>query len=125
MSNILKYQKEHEPELLNLLGQEPDWSSFLSDTAIDTFRESLLEGETFVCVSHGSVCGYLRALVDGFGIYVSELYVAPQFRGNAFGKELLARVKQEHPTQDVYIFSDEDRYYEKLGCKRVGSVFQL
>ncbi len=125
MGNILKYQKEHELELLNLLGEEPDWSSFLSDAAIGTFRESLLKGETFVCQSHGSVCGYLRALVDGFGVYVSELYVAPEFRGNGFGAELLAKVKQEHPNQDVYVFSDEDLYYEKLGYKRVGSVFQL
>ncbi len=125
MCNILRYQKEHELELLTLLGEEPDWQSFLTDAAIGRFRKSLLESETFVCVSGGSVCGYIRALVDGFGVYVSELYVAPQFRGNGFGAKLLARIKQEHPDQDVYVFSDEDRYYEKLGYRRVGSVFQL
>jgi len=125
MSNILKYQKKHELELLALLAEEPDWSSFISNDAIDTFKDALLESETFVCENHGSVCGYLRALVDGFGIYVSELYVAPQYRGNGFGAELLAKVKQEHPNQDVYVFSDEDLYYERLGYKRVGSVFQL
>ncbi|WP_191905899.1 GNAT family N-acetyltransferase [Nitrincola iocasae] len=85
MSNILKYQKEHELELIFLLGKEPDWSSFLSDDAIDTFKKSLLESETFLCESKGKICGYLRALVDGFGIYISELYVAPEFRGNGFG----------------------------------------
>jgi ribosomal protein S18 acetylase RimI-like enzyme len=125
MGNILKYQEKHELELLALLGEEPDWSSFLSIDAIDTFKEALRESEAFVCKSHGSICGYLRALVDGFGIYVSELYVAPKFRGNGFGEKLLAKVKQEHPNQDVYVFSDEDLYYEKLGYKRVGSVFQL
>jgi ribosomal protein S18 acetylase RimI-like enzyme len=125
MRSILKYQKEHELELISLLGKEPDWSSFLSDDAIDTFKKALLESETFLCESKGNICGYLRALVDGFGIYISELYVAPQYRGRGFGSELLAKVKQEHPNQDVYVLSDEDTYYEKLGYQRVGSVFQL
>jgi ribosomal protein S18 acetylase RimI-like enzyme len=125
MRSILKYQKEHELELISLLGKEPDWSSFLSDDAIDTFKKALLESETFLCESKGNICGYLRALVDGFGIYISELYVAPQYRGSGFGSELLAKVKQEHPNQDVYVLSDEDTYYEKLGYQRVGSVFQL
>lgn len=125
MSSILKYQKEHELELISLLEKEPDWSSFLSDDAIDTFKEALLESETFLCESKGNICGYLRALVDGFGIYFSELYVAPQFRGSGLGSELLARVKQENPNQNVYVLSDEDAFYEKLGYRRVGSVFQL
>ena len=71
--NILKYQREHEDELLALLGNEPDWSSFVSEGAIDTFKDVLLEGETYLCESQGNICGYIRALVDGFGIYVSEL----------------------------------------------------
>ena len=125
MSNILKYQKEHELELIALLEKEPDWSSFVSAQAVDTFKEALLESETFLCENEGSICGYLRALVDGFGIYISELYVAPQYRGNGYGSELLAKVKQEHPNQDVYVLSDEDVYYEKLGYQRVGSVFKL
>ncbi len=125
MSNILKYQKEHELELLALLEEEPDWSSFLSDETIGTFKSALFESETFLCESQGNICGYIRALVDGFGIYVSELYVAPQYRGNGFGAELLGKVKQKHLNKDVYVFSDEDLYYEKLEYKRVGSVFQL
>tara|TARA_R110002110_G_scaffold39875_1_gene128193 strand:- start:1062 stop:1439 length:378 start_codon:yes stop_codon:yes gene_type:complete len=125
MSNILKYQREHEDELLALLGDEPDWSSFVSEGAIDRFKDVLLQGETYLCESQGNICGYIRALVDGFGIYVSELYVAPAYRGNGYGEELLNKVRQAHPNQDVYVFSDEDLYYEKLGYKRVGSVFQL
>lgn len=125
MTNIVKYRKQHEPALLALLAEEPDWRSFLTDSAIATFKEVLLKDETLVCESHGTICGYLRALIDGFGIYVSELYVAPQHRGHGFGEKLLASVKLAYPNQDVYVFSDEDLYYEKLGCKRVGSVFQL
>lgn len=125
MSSILKYQKKNELELISLLGKEPDWSSFLGDDAIDKFKNALLESETFLCESEGNICGYLRALVDDFGIYISELYISPQYRGSGFGAELLERIKQEYPKQDVYVLSDEDAYYEKLGYQRVGSVFKL
>lgn len=121
----MKYQKKHEQELISLLGKEPDWRSFLGDDAIDKFKDALLESETFLCETEGNICGYLRALVDGFGIYISELYVSPKYRGAGFGAELLERIKQEYPKQDVYVLSDEDAYYEKLGYQRVGSVFKL
>lgn len=125
MVSIFRYGKNHESELIALMKAEPDWNSFTGDDRIDAFRKALLEGETYVCESQGRICGYLRAVVDGLGIYVSELYVAPDCRNNGYGKALLERIKQQHPDRDVYVLSDEDRYYEKLGCKRVGSVFQL
>jgi len=125
MCNVLRYEKRHEDDLLALLKNEPDWNSFTSDDAIGRFRESLLKSDSYICESHGTICGYIRALVDGFGVYVSELYVAPQYRNKGYGKELLGKVSQAHLEQEVYVLSDEDLYYEKLGCKRVGSVFQL
>lgn len=125
MSNIFKYDKIYESELIALLKKEPDWDSFTDAGAIEVFKSALLSSQTYICKSQSEVCGYLRALVDGFGIYVSELYVAPAFRNNGYGKELLKALKQDHPDQAVYVLSDEDRYYEKLGLKHVGSVFQL
>ncbi len=125
MSDITKYDKAHEAELIALLESEPDWNAFTSPEAIDTLKDALLRSETYVCTTEGKVCGYLRALVDGFGIYVSELYVAPSHRNRGHGRQLLQKIQQQHPQQNVYVLSDEDLYYEKLGCKRVGSVFQL
>ncbi len=117
--------KAHEAELIALLMSEPDWNSFTRPDTINAFKNSLLSSETFVFESQSKICGYLRALVDGFGIYVSELYIAPSCRKNGYGKQLLRKIKQQHPDQDVYVFSDEDLYYEKLGFKRVGSIFRL
>jgi ribosomal protein S18 acetylase RimI-like enzyme len=125
MSSVLNYQIEHEVELLALLGDEPGWNSFLSEYAIETFKEALLESETYLCECEGKICRYIRAFVDGFGIYVSELYVAPQCRGNSFGAVLLEKVKEANPNQNVYVLSDEDMYYEKLGCRRIGSVYHF
>ncbi len=125
MSNIFRYDKTYEAELTALLDKDPEWNSFTSKGKMDVFRSALLSSQTYICKGQGKVCGYLRALVDGFGIYVSELYVAPDFRNNGYGRALLRELKQDHPDQVVYVLSDEDLYYEKLGCKRVGSVFEL
>ena len=125
MINTFRYDKTYESELIALLKKEPEWNSFTGTGTIDIFKSALLSSQTYICKSQSQVCGYLRALVDGFGIYVSELYVAPAFRNNGYGKELLRELKEDHEGQDVYVLSDEDLYYEKLGYKRVGSVFQL
>jgi ribosomal protein S18 acetylase RimI-like enzyme len=125
MSNIFRYDTQHEDELIALLSAEPDWNTFTRDQSVEGFRKALLVSDTYICKSNGEVCGYLRAMVDGFGIYVSELYVAPQYRNHGHGKALLGALKHAHPNQDVYVLSDEDSYYEKLGYRRVGSVFQL
>ena len=125
MSNIHCYDKRHESELIALLKAEPDWNLFTSEDTLDVFKHALLNSETLICKCHGRICGYLRALFDGFGIYVSELYVAPLYRNKGKGKEFLNKIKQQHPNQEIYVLSDEDLYYEKLGCKRVGSVFRL
>ncbi len=125
MSNIQKYEKELEAELLVLLRAEPDWNSFTNEGAVDAFKKSLLDSETYICQCQGKICGYLRALVDGFGVYVSELYIAPKYRNKGYGRRLLGRIKSAYPHQDVFVFSDEDLYYEKLGFKRIGSIFQL
>ena len=124
MSNTFRYDKTYESKLIALLKKDPEWNAFTHTGKIGVFKSALLRSQTYICKSQGKVCGYLRALVDGFGIYVSELYVAPAFRNNGYGKELLKKLKQDHPDQVVYVLSDEDLYYEKLGCKRVGSVFQ-
>lgn len=125
MSTIFIYDRTSESELIALLKKEPDWNSFTHAGTIDVFKSALLSSQTYICKSQGEVCGYLRALVDGFGIYISELYVAPAFRNNGYGRGLLKELHQDHPDQVVYVLSDEDLYYEKLGYKRVGSVFQL
>ena len=125
MSNIFRYDKPHESELIALLKSEQDWSSFTSPDSINAFKNALQNNETYVYKIESKICGYLRALVDEFGVYVSELYISPSHRKNGYGKELLKKIKQEHPNQEVYVFSDEDLYYERLGYKRVGSIFQL
>ncbi len=53
MTHILKYKPEHEEELLALLANEPDWSTFLGEGTIDRFKKALREGETYLYLSQG------------------------------------------------------------------------
>jgi len=125
MPTILAYDARFEDELIALLGRDPGWADFTKADTLEVFKTALSTSRTYLCADQGRVCGYLRAVVDGFGLYVSELYVAPHARRAGHGKALLARIEQDHPDRPVYVLSDEDWYYEVLGLKRIGSVFEL
>ncbi len=122
---IQVYEQRFEQPLLQLLRSEPDWQLLVNDDVIDAFRRALASGDTRVLLHDDLVCGYVRAVVDDLAVYISELYVAPAHRGRGLGKALLEKTKSTYPGREVYVLSDEDRYYEKLHYKRVGSIFQL
>jgi ribosomal protein S18 acetylase RimI-like enzyme len=123
---ITKYNSEHEESLLAAITKDVNWDMFTNDEAIDAYKEALNNSVTYVCHNNQNFCGYLRAILDsGFAIYVSELYVVPECRNNQVGRTLLERVQKDFSDLDVYALSDEDSYYEKIGYKKIGSVFQL
>ena len=123
---IFSYKPEHEEAVLSAIKDDPDWDMFTNDEVIDNYKKRLQTDVTYVCYDNGEFCGYLRALLDdGFAIYVSELYVKPECRNRTIGRSLLAQVKQDFPGLRVYALSDEDAYYEKIGYKKIGSVFEI
>ena len=123
---ILRYKIEHEDAVLSAIKEDTQWDIFTNDSAIDNYRRSLGTSITYVCLDNGDFCGYLRALLDdGFAIYISELYVTPKWRNQLIGRSLLSRVKMDFHHLTVYALSDEDAYYEKIGYKKIGSVFKI
>jgi len=50
---------------------------------------------------------------------------AKAYRGKEIGKKLLECLQQDYPDQVVYVMSDVDGYYEKVGYKRIGSIFEV
>ena len=123
---IIRYKREHEDAVLSAIKKDPDWEIFTNEKAIDNYRKNLCESITYVCYDNGAFGGYLRALLDdGFAIYISELFVVPEWRSRAIGRKLIAKVKIDFRHLTVYALSDEDTYYEKLGHKRIGSVFEI
>jgi ribosomal protein S18 acetylase RimI-like enzyme len=122
---ILKYKPEHEEAVLSAIKNDPNWSMLTNDDVVDAYKDSLRKGVTYVCLDNGEFCGYVRALDDGFAAYVSELYVLPKCRNRKIGRSLLEQVKGHFSHLTVYALSDEDAYYDKLGYKKIGSVFEL
>ena len=125
MIEILQYDASQEGSLMTLMRKERDWASFTDGAMLEVFKEALLHSIAKVCVVDGRVCGYIRAIDDPFGVYISELIVGPEVRNRGCGLKLLHSVKAAYPERDVYVFSDEDGYYEKQWLARVGSVFKL
>ncbi len=123
---ISKYKPEHEEAVLSAIKNDPNWDMFTNGDAIETYKNALRKGVTYVCHENNDFCGYIRALLDdGFAVYISELFVVPKYRNQKIGRSLLEQVSIDFSTLTVYALSDEDVYYEKLGHKKVGSVFEL
>ena len=122
---ISKYKLKHEDAILAAIKKDPNWDMFTNDNAISNYK-SLNDSVTYVCYNGSEFCGYIRALIDdGFAIYISELYVLLKWRNKKVGRSLLERVKLDFSDLTVYALSDEDAYYEEIGYKKVGSVFEL
>lgn len=125
MIEIVPYDRSQEESLVTLMQQERDWDSFTTGAMLELFKQALQQSITRVCTIDGTIHGYIRAIDDPFGVYISELYVSPGVRNRGCGSMLLNSVRAAFPDRDVYVFSDEDTYYEKQGLDRVGSVFKL
>lgn len=123
---IFRYKPEHEDAVLSAIKEDPSWEIFTNEKAIDNYKKSLGESITYVCYENGELAGYLRALLDDdFAIYISELFVVPEWRNRTVGRTLIAKVKTDFRHLTVYALSDEDAYYEKLGYRRVGSIYEI
>jgi ribosomal protein S18 acetylase RimI-like enzyme len=123
---ISTYKPEHEDAVLAAIKKDPAWDIYTNDKAIRHYKISLQNSVTYVCHDSSEFCGYVRAIHDNsLAIYISELYVVPKWRNQNIGRSLLKRVKQDFSHLTVYALSDEDAYYEKIGYKKIGSVFEL
>ena len=72
------------------------------------------------------LCGYSRSINDcNFYVYVCDLLVMPLHRGRKIGRKLMECIYNDYPNHIVYVMSDVDEYYKKLGYKREGSVYEV
>ncbi len=95
------------------IGNDPDWVF-------------LITSESYVCYDGIYFCGFIRAIVDeGMALYISELFVLPEYRSQSIGQKLIEKIKDISGSLTVYSLSDEDKYYTKKGYKNIGSVFEI
>ena len=124
---IKKYSKDNESLLFDLIADEGDeWIDYHGSTGREKYIKALESSVTYIACDENVVCAYARCREDdGFGVYIYDLLVRKSYRGKQIGKSLMERVYQDFPDQPVYVMSDVDPYYEKLGYRREGSIFEV
>jgi len=122
---IRRYSKVDASLLFDMLKEEgDDWSDY--HEGYNKYIKALESSVSYVIYDGIILCGYVRCREDdGFGVYVYDLLVRKSFRGMNLGKMLIEQVCKNFPDQPVYIMSDADPYYEKLGYKKEGSIFEV
>ncbi len=124
---IRKYAPGDEFRLFELMQEEgPDWQCYFRETAKEKYVQALERSITYIACKGAMLCGYVRCRDDdGFGIYVYDLLVKPTARGRGIGRKLMERVCADYPDDTVYVLSGVDKYYEKLGYCREGSIYKV
>ena len=122
---IRHYTPPDEPALFRLLAEAgPDWSAYTLEPGRTCYARALSRSVTYLALEGPDAIGYVRCREDdGFGVYVYDLLVATAHRGRQIGRLLMEQICADYPDQTVYVMSDADGYYEKLGYARAGSIF--
>lgn len=124
---LREYQTEDFDGLMVLISSEgEEWSEYTTQEGRLKYQDLVERGITYVALEEGVLCGYCRCIDDGgFAIYVMDLLVHKSHRGVGMGKSLLDFVVDNHALREIYVLSDEDVYYGKLGLEQVGSIFRI
>jgi ribosomal protein S18 acetylase RimI-like enzyme len=124
MEILRRYQLGDRQKLHQLLLSAGDeWKDYSSPEQFEKYLVAVTSSVTYVMVMDEQIIGYVRVRDDdGFGVYIYDLLVSPHYRSRGYGKQLIDHVKQNYSGQKVYVMSDIDPYYEKLGYIREGSI---
>lgn len=110
-------------DLMKLVQSEgEEWKDYLNPI----YQKALENSITYVALIGEELCGYSRSLSDsGLYIWVIDLLVSKNRRGLSIGKKLMECILTDLPNIDVFVMSDVDPYYDKLGYKKEGSIFKV
>lgn len=124
---IRRYVPRDEPALMSMLeAQGEEWACYWAAHQAEKYKRNLNASITYVATDGADLCGYSRSIQDGdFYIYVCDLLVTPCRRGMGIGRALMECICRDFPDFTVYVMSDVDGYYDKLGYRREGSVFEV
>jgi GNAT superfamily N-acetyltransferase len=128
MLEIRRYIKESdEDKLMEMIREEgSEWECYWGEHYSGKYRKALSDSITYVAYEDETIFGYSRSLDDcGFYIYVCDLLVRPDSRGQGIGRKLMECIYNDYPKSTVYVMSDVDGYYMKLDYNREGSVFEV
>jgi GNAT superfamily N-acetyltransferase len=121
---IKKYEASRDYKKLQAVihSEGAEWQDYLKPK----YQSALAKSITYVAYKGEQLCGYSRSINDnGIFIWVLDLLVAQPHRGHAIGKQLMECLLKEFPNLDVFVLSDVDEYYDKLGYDKEGTVYKV
>ena len=123
--NLKKYTQADEEKLFAFLQREgKEWQGYWGEESKEKYKKALANSFCYILYIGSELVGFVRFRDDdGFGVYIYDLLVDKDFRGHAYGRLLMERVRADFPSDIVYVMSDVDVYYKKLGYEREGSIF--
>lgn len=123
---IRKYHQRDIAKLNNLLVRDPDWTLYTAKESWNDYVKVLADSEVFIFCHNNEIIGFIRFRLDGpFGVYIYDLLVDKAYRGHGYGKQLIDAVCHEYPHDDIYVMSDNNEYYKKVGLAVEGMVFRV
>ncbi|PKK98056.1 MAG: GNAT family N-acetyltransferase [Tenericutes bacterium HGW-Tenericutes-2] len=124
---IRRYRENDASMLMKLIESEGDeWSSYYQGDGKDKYLVSLKDSITYIMIIDNEIIGYIRAIDDhGFDVYICDLLVHKEKRGNHYGKRLIQVIQSHFIGRDIYVMSDVDGYYIKEGLEKIGSIFKI
>ena len=122
---IRLYTPEDADQLFALIEHEGDeWQDYWRGDGKAKYMKALSNSITYLLFEGETLCGYARCRDDdGFGIYVLDLLVDKEYRGNEYGRLLMEQVCHSFPGDVVYVTGDVYPYYEKLGYEVEGKIY--
>ena len=110
-------------KLLEIIKSEgEEWKDYFDSK----YERVLAQSITYVAYVDDEPCGYSRSIDDnGLYIWVIDLLVDKRFRGHSIGRKLMECILTDYTNQDVFVMSDVDDYYTKIGYKKEGSIFKI
>ena len=122
---IIEYTPKNEKQLFALIQREGDEWTYWQGNNWAKYQKALTTSVTYLIFVNDVLCGYVRCRDDsGFGVYVFDLLVDKNHRGNNYGRLLLEHLYLRFQNDPVYVLGDVYPYYEdKLGYEIEGKVY--
>jgi ribosomal protein S18 acetylase RimI-like enzyme len=125
--SIRRYCSDDEHQLFSLLEREgEEWQGYWQNSGREKYKKALSSSIAYLLFDDNMVCGYTRCRDDdGYGVYIYDLLVDKAYRGNEYGRLLMEKVCRDFPHDTIYVMSDVNPYYEKLGYEIEGAIFTV
>ncbi|MFV0400017.1 MAG: GNAT family N-acetyltransferase [Oscillospiraceae bacterium] len=122
---VRRYGADDEHSLFALIEREgEEWKDYWYGAGREKYKKALSSSIAYLLFEDETLCGYSRCRDDdGYGVYVYDLLVDKAYRGKEYGRMLLEQTCEDFPDDIVYVMSDVNPYYKKLGYEKEGSIF--